>query len=95
KLELREGRLYPSPMGSVEALRRMDLTNLVRQGYVAVRVASLTPAQRVGLRLPVHVLDADDKFDPTPGEGKEANFLLFENGKVKYAVANGFLFNVE
>jgi len=94
-LQLVEGKLYPRKVTSLEDVKKLPVTDLLRQGYIAVQVDQLTPEQRTDFTLPLHLIVTTEKFDPKAGEGKEAHFLLAENGKIRYAVVNGFLHHVE
>ncbi len=90
-LTLVEGKLYPKKLSCMEDFKRISVMDLLRQGYVAVQMDQLTSEQRAGFTLPIHIISSKEEFNPKAGEGKEAHFLLAKNGKITYAVINGFL----
>ncbi|MDJ1466379.1 M14 family zinc carboxypeptidase [Xanthocytophaga flava] len=95
KLQVKEGKLYPQKLSVIDDVARLPIAELLQQGYLAVQVDQITPEQRTTHTLPIHIISAKEDFNSKIGEGKEANFFLTENGKIRYAVVNGFLHKVE
>ena len=90
-LQLLEGKLYPGKPLTASELAKLDVWDLLEQGYLAVRTKDSMPEKRAGLTFPIHTVSPTETFEPEVGEGKAANFLLSENGVIRYAVVNGFL----
>ena len=90
-LQLLEGKLYPGKPLTASELAKLDVWDLLEQGYLAVRTKDSVPEKRAGLAFPIHTVSPTETFEPEVGEGKAANFLLSENGVIRYAVVNGFL----
>lgn len=93
-LQVEEGKMYPQRLPSVQALDKIDPWTLLAQGYTTIQVGDVAPKNRVELAFPTDVLSVADAFVPQLGEGKKANFLFTKEGKVCYAVVNGFLYDV-
>lgn len=95
ELELVNGKIYPQTFASMDQLSREKAMDLLRQGYIAVRVTRLPSAgdhEALPLDFPIHVFNQREPYLAQPFIGRETNFFLAQgDGKLKYAVVNGFL----
>ncbi|TDQ31404.1 M14 family zinc carboxypeptidase [Zeaxanthinibacter enoshimensis] len=85
------GKIYPKTLNSLEAIKGLDLLQVLKDGYLYVRVADLAKSNKF-VQYPINVLSTNYKIpefrltvDSNP------NFLLQKNGINEYAVVNGFL----
>ncbi len=93
-LQVVPGKLYPHKLSSVEDIKRISVTDLLKQGYLAIQVDEILPEQRAHFTLPIHIVTSRSEFIPQISEGKEAHFLLAKDGNILYAVVNGFLYKL-
>ena len=89
-----EGKVYPKTIQTMKDLEAMDIYALLKSGYTYVRLAQFSQNDK-DVSLPINILDNDQKV---PGFfvniGNNPNFVLQKDGKVDYAVVNGFLINL-
>lgn len=93
-LTLVPGKTYPEAFTSLEALKKSDIQNLLLEGYTQVRVRQV-PEDKHFTGLPVNISSDNDGKQPYIGLGSPADFVLKEGGKVKYAIVNGFIYDLE
>lgn len=98
-LQLESGKMYPTAISSAEQLNKLNPKDLLAQGYTYLRLApqmnGKIPSHQL-YNLPLHILKAGKNVPPnTPEFGSMATFLLKKGGKVKYAVVNGFAYDLE
>lgn len=88
-----EGTLYPSMVPSIASYDRLNELSMLKKGYLYVKMAKLPDANYT--TKPIMVLKVT-KATPKlrVRVGANANFLLEKNGKIDYAVVNGFLINL-
>ncbi len=94
-MQLVEGKLYPKQLSGMADFKQLDTKELLKQGYTTVQMDQVTPEERAGFSLPIHIISSRDEFSPRVGEGKEAHFLLAKDGQIRYAVINGVLHSLE
>ena len=91
------GKVYPTTLKSISDAAKLNPVELWKQGYTYLRVAN-TSGRSLGLYYtvqPFHVLRSATTPTGTPDLGDTATFILKKDGKVRYAVVNGFVFCVE
>lgn len=90
-----EGKVYPKTVRTMKELKAMDLFELLNAGYTYVRLSDFSSKDKA-VSLPINILSEDQKV---PGFyvniGNNPNFILEKDGKVDYAVVNGFLVNLK
>ncbi|MDY7395017.1 M14 metallopeptidase family protein [Aureibaculum sp. 2210JD6-5] len=89
-----EGTLYPSMIPSITSYERLNELSMLKKGYVYVKMAKL-PDDKNYTDKPIMVLKVT-KATPELNVRVGANptFLLEKNGKIDYAVINGFLIDL-
>jgi len=92
-LEYTSGKVYPTAFESVKDISEDKALELLRQGFLAVKVK--TGEARQLHELPVLVLKTTEKFSGGWMTGATPNFFLAKDGKLKYAVVNGYLIDLE
>jgi hypothetical protein len=99
-LELVLGRTYEKVFDSLSQIEKINLKELYNQGFTAVQ---LKAAKTIGensipeySKFPVNILinERTDVKENIEIEGP-ADFVIKKDGKVKYLIINGFLYNVE
>lgn len=93
-----KGKVYPTQFRNLSELAKLNPLNLLREGYTYVRLSPDANTRSLGLYFtttPLHVLRSATTPSGAPELGNTATFLLKKNGKVKYAVVNGFIHNLE
>lgn len=89
------GKIQPEVISNVSALQRLNVQQLLAQGYTGVQLAEW-PKDRSKLRdFPLEVIKQGES--PKNSEilqGKNPSLLLKRGNKVEYAVVNGFLIKV-
>lgn len=92
-LEYTEGKVYPTAFESIKDISEEKAVDLLRQGFLAVKVKTDEVRQVHGL--PILVLKSTEKFTGGWTTGSVPNFFLTKDGVLKYAVVNGYLIDLE
>ncbi|WP_237144242.1 M14 family metallopeptidase [Pontibacter pamirensis] len=95
-LTLVPGKVYSKPFKSIAALTPERTRELLLDGYTTVRVEKLSSANITPSDLPLNVTALNSKINHTLRLEGGANFVLKgADGKVKYAIVNGFVYNLQ
>ncbi|SDF13952.1 Zinc carboxypeptidase [Dyadobacter soli] len=98
-LTIEKGKVYPTAYKNVSEISKLNALNLLREGYTYVRLAPDANTRALGLYFtttPLHILRSGQAVPSgTPGLGNTATFILKKAGKVKYAVINGFVHDLD
>jgi hypothetical protein len=98
-LTIEKGKVYPTTYKNVSEVSKLNALNLLKEGYTYVRLASDSNTRALGLYFttsPLHILRSGQAAPSgTPGLGNTATFILKKGSKVKYAVINGFLYDLD
>jgi hypothetical protein len=92
-LRYQEGKVYPTPFESVKEVTLEKAMELLRQGFMAIKVKQGSPRQLHDL--PLVVLKSSDKFSGGWTTGAVPNFFLTREGKPTHAVVNGHLIHLD
>ncbi|MFC5626626.1 M14 family zinc carboxypeptidase [Algoriphagus winogradskyi] len=92
-LNYAEGKVYASEFESVSMLDEAKAIELLKQGYLAVKVKN--GAKGDLHNLPILVLKSTETFSSGWRTGEGTNFFLEKDGVRKYAVVNGYLIDLE
>jgi hypothetical protein len=86
------GKTYPEVLADHHALEDLGVTELLQQGYTSIKLKELP--SKGSNQLPFDLI-TDEMDSPVRLEvAQQATFLLLKDGKVKYAVINGFVHEV-
>lgn len=89
-----EGKVYPKILKSVKNLAKLDVYGLLQTGYAYLRIEEL-PADKKEASVPINLISPNFKVSKLAiNVGGDATFLLQKNGKIDYAVINGFLIDL-
>lgn len=95
-LTLIPGKVYDQVFDSIDGLTPELSEELLCKGYTTVRVASLPGVLPDPTSLPLNVVGLEGLVDHQLRLDQSANFILQdEKGNSKYAVLNGFLYNLQ
>ena len=92
-LKYAEGKVYEKAFDSVNTIDEAKAMELLKQGYLAVKVNS--GAKGDLHQLPILVLKSMDSFSSGWKTGESTNFFMEKDGIRKYAVVNGYLIDLE
>lgn len=92
-LKYEKGKVYPKPFKSIQYITDEKALELLRQGFLAVKIRKGQPGQIH--ELPVLILKTTKTFQGGWTTGAAPNFLLTQAGEVRYAVVNGYLIDLK
>lgn len=92
--KIKQGAVYPHILENLKDLERLDLSSILSGGYSYVRVKSI-PKSESYTNYPVQIVEVDFKIPNRLGVGSNPTFFLEKDGKVKFAVINGFFMDLE
>ena len=87
------GKVYEKVFENVEALDEAQAMELLKQGFMAIKVKNGEARQLHGL--PILVLKSTNTFSSGWMTGSTPNFFLSKEGALKYAIVNGYLIDLE
>ncbi|MEP6262409.1 MAG: M14 metallopeptidase family protein [Gillisia sp.] len=88
------GNTYPTTIASMENLKKLDFKDLLRNGYSYVKVKNI-PANVNFTSYPVQLIKENYKKPSRLGVGMNPTFFLEKDGKIEFAVINGFFHEIE
>ncbi|MBC6365717.1 M14 family zinc carboxypeptidase [Algoriphagus sp. AK58] len=92
-LQYLEGKVYSTAFESVKDISEEKAIELLRQGFMAVKVKNGEARQMHSL--PILVLKTTEKYSSGWMTGSATNFFLAKEGKPRYAIVNGYLIDLE
>ena len=95
------GETYPKILSDFEDFEKLDIKNLLEKGYTSVSIDSL-PNEIKFIDYPINIIDSrkisipkNNTIPKSPlSFSKNPTFLLTKNGKVVYAIINGFVYDL-
>lgn len=88
------GLVYPETLKSMDQFSKVDVVKLLRSGYTYVRVENI-PMDKKETTLPIHAISPTYKVRKFQlYVGANPTFVLEKNGKIGFAVVNGFLLDL-
>ncbi|MDC0008175.1 M14 family metallopeptidase [bacterium] len=92
---IKAGKVYPQVLSSLGQIADVNVTSLLKQGYAYVRMEKI-PSGELYSPVPMHIIGKNYKVPELLLEvGINPTFFLEKNGVIKYAIVNGFLFDLE
>lgn len=86
------GKVYPTIIANMTALKQMNVLDLLKQGYTDVRLREMP--KNAGL-FPLNLLKIGASFNNEIRLNNNPCFVLQKNGTVHYAVVNGFGYDLQ
>jgi hypothetical protein len=94
-MEVVPGKTYNNILNTIEEVKNLDFALLHSEGYTNVMVNSDSSELKY-VNLPINIITDKKPVDNNKLVVSEVpNFIIKKDGKVKYAVVNGFLYNPE
>lgn len=93
ELTFMPGKVYPRTLASVKLLDQEKAFELLKEGYIAVKISNAGTQPRH--KLPILLLHKNTLYGGAPTLGIQANFFLARDGKPVYAVVNGYLVDLQ
>lgn len=93
-LRLIPGKVYAKEIKNLTALKALDLKNLLQQGYTHVRLSNYMPPEQFTI-LPINIISGKKVPNNELLMNRAPNFVLEQNGEIRYAVVNGFLYDLQ
>lgn len=87
------GKIYPQTFNSVKDIRKLDFQEILSKGYAYIRVKEL-PGDNY-TELPLQVVGKNFKIPSRISVGNNPTFFLTKDGKIRYALINGFVIDLE
>ena len=92
--KINPGVIYPDILNNLKDLEKLDFSSVLSAGYSYVRVKNI-PKNENHTNYPVQVVGTDFKIPGRLSVGSNPTFFLEKNGKVEFAVINGFFMDLE
>lgn len=86
------GKVYQQPFDDIESLKKADFHQLIQSGYTTVKLKNM-PSENY-TSLPLNIIPEQNPKEPVIANGTRPNFVLQKDGEVRYAIINGFVFNL-
>jgi hypothetical protein len=93
-MRLVPGKVYPKEVKNITALKTLDVKKLLQQGYTHVRLNTYSPPEQF-TNLPINILSGKKVPNNDLILNRAPNFVLEQNGEIRYAVINGFVYDVQ
>ena len=101
-LQFKTGETYPTILSDFEEFEKLDIGQLLRDGYTSVSVNDL-PEEIKFVNSPINLVDIrkiqiprNNQMPKSPIRfEKNPTFVLMDGEAVKYAVINGFVYRIE
>jgi hypothetical protein len=93
-MRLIPGKIYPQEVKNLTALKALDIKGLLQKGYTTVRLTNYLPPEQF-TTLPVNIISGKKVPSHELVLNRAPNFVLEQDGEVRYAVINGFLYDLQ
>jgi hypothetical protein len=93
-MRLIPGKVYPKEIKNLTALKALDIKELLQQGFTTVRLTTYLPPEQF-TTLPINIISGKKIPNNELVLNRAPNFVLEQNGQVRYAVINGFLYDLQ
>jgi len=87
------GAIYPDILDDLKDLEKLDFSFVLSGGYSYVQVKNI-PKNKKHTNFPVQIVSADFKIPIQLSVGSNPTFFIEKDGKVEFAVINGFLIDI-
>ena len=88
------GKTYPTTITSIEGLKKLDYKDLLRNGFSYVLVKN-SPQNVNFTSYPVQIITGEYKEPTRLGVGMNPTFFWEKDGKIEFAVINGFFHEID
>jgi hypothetical protein len=88
------GKIYPTVLPDVSALKGLNIPDLLRRGMTYVQVTNVKKSKEI-MDMPVHIIQPGTAVPKVFKIGLNPSFVLEKEGKIHYAVINGNLIDID
>ncbi len=88
------GKIHPKIYNSVKDLEKLDFIDLFSNGYSYIKLQEF-PKNINHIPFPIILVGENFKIPSRVGVGNNPTFFLSKEGKIRYAVINGFIVDLE
>lgn len=88
------GKIFDELFNSIDDLEDVDFYSLYEEGFTYVKLLNL-PEESQSTTFPIDIVKNDEEDDFEFDENRAANFLVYQDGKIRFVVINGFLVDLE
>lgn len=92
-MRLIPGKVYPKAVKNLKTLKKMDIKALLSQGFTSVRVITY-PSNEYFTNLPINIIAGKRLPNNEIALGRNPNFVLEQDGQIRYAIVNGFIYDL-
>jgi hypothetical protein len=93
KMKAYPGKVYSDTLENMEEVQKLDFIKLLRQGYTGV-VVNDAPAKTYLQDIPLNII-AEKNHSNNISLGSIPNLYLKKEGKIRYVIVNGYVYNTE
>jgi hypothetical protein len=92
-MRLIPGKIYPEVIKNVRTLQSMNIKEILQKGFTTVKIKNYMPADQF-TALPINIITGKNTRNHEVVLSRSANFVLEQNGQVRYAIINGFIYDL-
>jgi len=92
--KIKPGHIYPQILDNLKDLEKLDFSSILSSGYSYVKVKNI-PKNENHTNYPVQIVGTGFKIPSRLSVGSNPTFFLEKDGKVEFAVINGFFMDLE
>lgn len=93
--ELKMGKIKPESFSSIDEINKLNFIELYKSGYTGVKLNTDVINKQKFTEFPLNIYLNDSGNDEKLDLGEVPNYIIEKKGKVKFAVINGFIFDLE
>ncbi len=82
-------KVYPQTFENIEDIKNLDFASILADGYAYVKIKNLSNEDFYSF--PIHIVGEGFEAPGEISEGANPTFFLEKDGKITYAVINGFI----
>ena len=88
------GKIFKEQLNSLDDLKDFDFFSLYEDGCTYVKLLNI-PEESKASPFPIDILKNDERHDFEIGVNAAANFVVYQDGKIRFVVINGFIVDLE
>ncbi|WP_232065004.1 M14 family metallopeptidase [Rhodocytophaga rosea] len=93
-MRLIPGKIYPEVIKNVRTLQSMNIKEILQKGFTTVKIKNYMPADQF-TALPINIITGKNTRNHEVILSRSANFVLEQDGQVRYAIINGFIYDLQ
>lgn len=93
-MEIEAGKVHPIKYKDLTFFNQEKAWSLLKEGYTYILLDAKVPGTEP-IQVPLHILNKKSPPSGTPALDDAATFVLKKDGRIRYAVVNGFVHDLE